>query len=82
MRGTVPDTDVATANFDGIIYGKGAAVIEQLHYLIGHDNFSAGLKKYFDRFAWGNTTIDDLLEDLEEYFPAEVTVQDWRRQWL
>jgi aminopeptidase N len=82
VRGKVVDTDVAWANFDGIVYGKGAGVMKQLMYLIGRDNFSKGITKYFDRFAWGNATITDLLKDMEAFFPSGVDVEQWRVSWL
>jgi aminopeptidase N len=63
IRGTVEDTDVAASIFDGITYAKGAAVMKQLMFLVGEENFSAGLTNYFERFQWSNATIDDFLQD-------------------
>lgn len=83
IRGTVEDTDVAASIFDGITYAKGAAVMKQLMFLVGEENFSAGLKNYFDRFSWGNATIDDFLQDLEPFFPsAIVSLEVWKTTWL
>jgi hypothetical protein len=73
IRSEVRDTLVAWSDFDGIVYGKGAAVMKQLYYLIGHVNFSRALKEYFSRFSWSNATIDDLLEDIEPYLPASIS---------
>src|SRR5690606_12141178 len=50
----VKDTSDAFTAFDGITYGKGAAVLKQLSYSIGEENFKKGLKTYFDRFAGKN----------------------------
>lgn len=82
IRGIVADTDVAASIFDGITYAKGAAVIKQLVFLIGENNFSRGLQSYFDRFKWSNATITDFLQDMSPYFPAGVDVEDWMTSWL
>ena len=82
IRSDVADTIEAQADFDGIVYGKGAGLMKQLYYLVGHGNFSAALHKYFDRFAWSNATILDLLADVQPYLPIEVDVNEWRSTWL
>ena len=82
IRSEVPNTDVANNNFDGITYAKGAAVIKQLVFIIGEDNFALGLKKYFDQFAWSNATIHDFLRVMTEYFPSTITVQEWMESWI
>ena len=76
------DTTVAQADFDGIVYGKGAGLMKQLYYLVGRTNFSLALQRYFDRFAWSNATILDLLADMQPYLPAEVNMNEWRTTWL
>ena len=48
-------------NFDGITYAKGASVLKQLVAWVGDDHFFEGVRAYFDRHAWGNTTLADLL---------------------
>ena len=53
-------------NFDGISYAKGAAALRQLWAWIGEDAFFAGVRRYLDRHAWGNTSLADLLAALEE----------------
>ena len=65
VSGPVSDTDATFYNFDGITYGKGAAVIKQLVAAIGMDGFRAGMRTYFRRHAWGNATLADFLAALE-----------------
>ncbi len=55
------DSQVALQQFDGISYAKGAAVLKQLAARIGDELFFAGLRRYFDAFAWGNATFADLI---------------------
>ena len=60
-----PDVLTAEVNFDGITYAKGASVLKQLGAYVGVDAFLAGLRDYFARHAFGNTTLADLLSALE-----------------
>lgn len=77
IRGVVRDTSVAQSNFDGIVYGKGAAVINQMCNIVGFNNFSLALGNYFERFAWNNATLTDLLDDMRPYFPLAVNIGLW-----
>jgi aminopeptidase N len=51
----------AIANFDGISYAKGAAVLRQLSAHVGEDAFFAGIKDYLRAHAHGNARLPDLL---------------------
>lgn len=84
----VESTKAADGVFDGISYSKGAATLKQLVFLIGFDNFKKAMKVYFERFAWGNTELKDLLEvyketlgELAKEHPALDVVQ-WGEDWL
>jgi aminopeptidase N len=61
----MPDVESVHQNFDGITYAKGASVLRQLVAWVGQDEFLAGCRDYFDRHAWGNTTLTDFLAALE-----------------
>ena len=76
----VPDIEAVEVNFDGITYAKGAAVLKQLVAYVGLDNFLAGLRRYFGRYAWSNATLGDLLAQLEAASGRELA--DWSKQWL
>src|ERR1022692_305540 len=75
-----PDIETVEANFDGITYAKGAAVLKQLVAYVGRDNFLAGVRAYFARHAWGNATLGDLLAALEQSSGRDLS--SWSRQWL
>ncbi|MDA2984974.1 MAG: aminopeptidase N, partial [Actinomycetota bacterium] len=60
------DIEAVNANFDGITYAKGASVLQQLVAHVGRDNFILGLREYFKIHAWKNTTLKDLLIELEK----------------
>jgi len=80
ISGIVVDTEATFYNFDGITYGKGAAVLKQLVAWVGHDAFAAGLRVYFDRHAWGNASLADFLAALEEGSGRDLG--DWARRWV
>jgi aminopeptidase N len=76
----IADLDQVYANFDGIAYAKGASVLKQLAAYVGYDEFFAGVRHYFKRHAWGNTTLADLLTALEETSGRDMSA--WARAWL
>ncbi|MGH3796531.1 MAG: aminopeptidase N [Pseudonocardiaceae bacterium] len=76
----IPDVQAVEVNFDGITYAKGASVLRQLVAYVGLEEFLAGLRVYFDRHAWGNATLADLLAALEEASGRDLS--DWSAQWL
>ena len=76
----VPDIAAVEVNFDGITYAKGAAVLKQLVAYVGLDNFLAGLRGYFARYAWSNATLGDLLAQLAAASGRELA--GWSKQWL
>ncbi|MDF1487824.1 aminopeptidase N [Tessaracoccus caeni] len=59
------DLEKVEQNFDGITYAKGASVLKLLVSLVGEEAFLAGVGAYFRAHAYGNTTLDDLLVELE-----------------
>jgi aminopeptidase N len=76
----VPDTAAALANFDGISYAKGSAVLRQLVSWLGDEAFLAGLRAYFDAHAYGNAALADLLAALSRASGRDLT--GWARAWL
>lgn len=47
--------------FSGIVYTKGACILDLLHYTIGDSLFWKVIQNYLDRFAYGSSTTDSLL---------------------
>jgi aminopeptidase N len=76
----IADIPAVEVNFDGITYAKGAAVLKQLVAYVGRDNFMAGIRAYFDRHAWGNATLADLLDALEQASGRDLA--SWSKAWL
>jgi aminopeptidase N len=80
VYGDTPDVAAVEVNFDGITYAKGASVIKQLVAYVGIEAFVQGLRRYFEKHAWGNATFTDLLTELEAASGRELTV--FADQWL
>ena len=76
----VADTAVSNARFDGITYGKGAAVLKQLAYFLGKEDFQEGLQRYFQKHAFKNTNLKDFIAALSEASGKNLSA--WQRSWL
>ncbi|MCP2334150.1 aminopeptidase N [Actinoalloteichus caeruleus] len=76
----IPDLHAVEVNFDGITYAKGASVLKQLVAYVGLENFLAGLRLYFERHAWENATLADLLSALEQASGRDLSW--WSAEWL
>ncbi|WP_153395450.1 aminopeptidase N [Ornithinicoccus halotolerans] len=74
------DLNAVEVNFDGITYAKGASVLKQLVAYVGRDAFREGLRAYFAAYAWDNTTLQDLLTELERTSGRDLAT--WSRLWL
>ena len=76
----IRDLEDVEVNFDGITYAKGASVLKQLVAHVGREAFRDGLRAYFAKHLWGNTTLDDLLVELEATSGRDLRA--WSAQWL
>ena len=74
------DIEAVKANFDGITYAKGASVLQQLVFHVGRENFISALQKYFAKHAWANTTLKDLIDELEA--TSGKSLDTWAATWL
>ncbi|MGL5931047.1 MAG: aminopeptidase N [Dermatophilaceae bacterium] len=76
----IRDLQDVELNFDGITYAKGASVLKQLVAYVGREPFRDGMRAYFAAHAWGNTTLDDLLQELEATSGRDL--RTWSKLWL
>jgi aminopeptidase N len=74
------DIEAVRTNFDGITYAKGASVLKQLVSWVGQEEFLAGVRAYFRRHEFANTTLRDLLDVLEQASGRDLTA--WSAEWL
>ena len=66
VQADVNHPDEISALFDpAIVYAKGGRLLVMVRRLIGEEAFRAGLKAYFEKFAYQNTVGNDLWQELE-----------------
>ena len=86
----IQSTDQAESLFDGISYGKGSAFLKQWYAVLGHEGLKKGLKTYFAKHAWGNTTLPDFVDALQQAWDEspdsimgpDFQLTEWAHQWL
>lgn len=76
----ITDLEDVQVNFDGITYAKGGSVLKQLAAWVGVEAFFAGVSAYFQKHAWGNTELPDLLTELETTSGRDLS--GWSKKWL
>ncbi|MDE0573522.1 aminopeptidase N [Demequina sp. B12] len=76
----IKDLEDVEVNFDGITYAKGASVLRQLAAWVGEDQFFAGVAEYFRKHHHSNTTLKDLLVELEATSGRDL--KEWSEVWL
>lgn len=76
----VADARSSFANFDGISYGKGAAVLKQLYYLLGPEAFRSGVSGYLRERAWRNARLEDFVAALAQ--ASGRNLDAWTGEWL
>ncbi|MBG92888.1 MAG: aminopeptidase N [Chloroflexi bacterium] len=85
IAGTVEDTDQTLLNFDGITYGKGAATLKQLAATMGIEGFRSGIQLYFKKYEYGNATLHQFLDALQEgllLHGEKRDLHEWAYKWL
>lgn len=87
IQADCPTTDAAESLIDGITYGKGSSMIKQLIFLMGWETFCNGLKIYFRRHQWSNTTLPDFIGALQSGYDelhsdGALDLFQWSKDWL
>jgi aminopeptidase N len=81
VRIEVNHPDEISTIFDGaIVYAKGGRLLKMMREYIGDTAFRAGLKSYFARHAYSNTTRDDLW--LEMSSVSKKDINSFMDPWL
>ena len=74
-----PD-EISTLFDPAIVYAKGGRLLVMVRRLIGEEAFRAGLKAYFEKFAYQNTVGNDLWQELET--ASGQPVVDLMNTWI
>ena len=71
--------DDADGMFDTLTYQKGGSVLRMLERWLGSDAFRAGVRRYLDRYQFGNTETTDLWDALEDATgkPVRQIMDSW-----
>ena len=71
----VATVEQASQAFDGITYGKGAAVIAMLEDYVGEDAWRTGVRSYIRKHAYGNAVTDDLWTEVDAAAPGRHFIE-------
>ncbi|MQP76498.1 M1 family peptidase [Stenotrophomonas sp. MYb238] len=71
----VATVEQASQAFDGITYGKGAAVIAMFEDYVGADAWREGVRSYVRAHAYGNAVTDDLWREMDKAAPGKRFVE-------
>ena len=70
---TVHHPDEISSLFDpSIVYAKGGRLLYMVYHIVGDRNFKKGLRQYFKKHAYSNTTGDDLWHALSKASGIDV----------
>ncbi|WNG40999.1 M1 family metallopeptidase [Archangium violaceum] len=73
IRQPIESEDDILNAFDGITYGKGAAVLAMTESWLGRDVFQRGVRRYLRAHAHGNATAKDFLDTLSAEAGKDVS---------
>jgi aminopeptidase N len=81
VRQNVHHPDEISTLFDpAIVYAKGERLLKMLRAFIGEKSFCDGLQKYFKKFAYSNTTANDLWQCLAK--SSGENIAELMTNWL
>jgi aminopeptidase N len=70
----------AKSAYGAIVYQKAPAVLKELDYFLGDQNFRDGLRLYLKEHAYGNAQWADLIHAFEA--TGNKNVQQWAKAWI
>lgn len=76
----VPTAQLATANFDGITYAKGASALKQLWFAVGEKAYQNGVVDYFRKHAWQNATRAQFMAAISAQ--THTNLEEWTHRWI
>lgn len=65
---------------DGISYGKGASVLQQLRYLLGEKTFQNAVATYIEKHQYNNAQLSDFVAAMSQTANTDMT--GWAHEWL
>jgi aminopeptidase N len=76
----IPNLEDAKSAYGAIVYSKAPAVLKQLVFVLGADNFRQGLALYLKEHAYGNAEWNDLVNAFERV--SGRPLGHWAEMWI
>jgi aminopeptidase N len=76
----IPNLKDAKSAYGAIVYEKAPAILRQLEFRLGPDDFRQGLRMYLKQHAYGNARWDDLIEAF--HAASGQDVREWANAWV
>jgi aminopeptidase N len=76
----IPNLKDAKSAYGAIVYSKAPAVLKQLAFVLGPENFRDGLRLYLKNHAYSNATWSDLVQALEKV--SGRSLDRWAEMWI
>ncbi|HUI42051.1 MAG TPA: M1 family aminopeptidase [Terriglobia bacterium] len=76
----IPNLKDAKSAYGAIVYSKAPAVLKQLAYVLGPENFRGGLRLYLKDHAYSNAEWSDLVHALEKVSGRNLA--RWAEMWI
>jgi aminopeptidase N len=76
----IPNLEDAKSAYGAIVYSKAPAVLKQLAFVLGAENFRRGLELYLKEHAYGNAEWNDLLRAFERV--SGKPLDHWGQMWI
>ncbi len=76
----IPNLKDAKSAYGAIVYSKAPGVLKQLAFVLGEQNFRAGLQLYLKEHAYANAEWSDLVHAFERV--SRRSLADWAEMWI
>jgi aminopeptidase N len=77
---SIPNLKDAKSAYGAIVYQKAPAILKQLEFTLGADNFRNGLRIYLKQHAYANAQWSDLVDAL--HTASGQDVRTWADSWV
>jgi aminopeptidase N len=76
----IPNLEDAKSAYGAIVYSKAPAVLKQLAFILGADNFRQGLQLYLKEHSYANAEWNDLVHAFERV--SGKPLDHWAEMWI
>jgi aminopeptidase N len=76
----IPNLEDAKSAYGAIVYSKAPAVLKQLAFVLGAENFRRGLQLYLKEHTYGNAEWNDLVQAFERV--SGKPLDRWAEMWI